>query len=126
MNPNTFYSEIQDEICSLYDEANKNRPLIYKKDKINIAIHIRVFNEMDFKEDFNYHEEYSNNYSARCVLNCNFYIKLIEMFMNKYRNLEIHIFSQEKYFDIRFSNLRKIPFLNFQHFTIYVIQIYLC
>jgi len=30
---------------------------------------------MDFKEDFNYHDEYRNTHSARCVLNCNFYIK---------------------------------------------------
>jgi len=110
MNPNIFYSEIQDEICLLYNEANKNRPLIYKKDKINIAIHIRVFNNLDDKCEKNNYNTANN--TARFYLKYDFYINLIENLKKKYDNSEIHIFSQEEYFDTMFKQIKEIEDIN--------------
>ena len=116
-NPNDYYSLIQNDIIQSYDEVNSNRYLIYNtdpfKNKINIAIHIRVYNDMDPCGD---NIDYLNNYikceSTRFNLNCDFYIELIKKLKYKYQNSAIHIFSQEKYFDIRFKELRSIDNIN--------------
>ena len=43
-------STIQKELINAYDEINSNRKLIYDKNKTNIAIHLRVYNNIDIKE----------------------------------------------------------------------------
>lgn len=112
-NPNEYYLPIQNEIIELYDQANKDRPLIYNENKINIAIHIRVYSDLDNTcDNYNYH----NGITPRFYLTSDYYIKLIEKLKDKYDNAEFHIFSQEKYFDVRYKDLRKIPYLNF-HLT---------
>lgn len=114
-NPNEYYSIIQNEIIELYDEVNNDRPLIYNKTKKNIAIHIRVYNDYDDAcENDNYHKALPT--SIRHYLTSDFYIKLIEKLNDKYDNAEFYIFSQEKYFDFRYKDLRNIPYLNF-HLT---------
>ena len=40
------------------------------------------------------------------------YEELINKLKKQYTNSDIHIFSQEKYFDIKFKNLRKIENIN--------------
>lgn len=114
--PNYYYSNIQDEIISNYDKSLivSNIPLIYNdlqfKNKMNIAIHIRVYSEMDDScDNYNYH----NAKTARFYLDANFYIKLINKLKDIYKNAEFHIFSQNNYFDVRYKDLRKLEFLNF-------------
>jgi hypothetical protein len=41
-NPDYYLSNIQNELISAYNDINSNRKLIYDKNKINIAIHLRV------------------------------------------------------------------------------------
>jgi len=117
-NPNEYYSIIQDEIIERYDITNKNRALIYNlekfKNKINIAIHIRVFNDLDICGDnIDYLDNYNKGITTRFYLDCNFYIKLINKLKNKYKKSEIHIFSQSKYFDNKFKDLKLLDFLTF-------------
>jgi hypothetical protein len=117
-NPNEYYSIIQDEIIERYDMSNKDRPLIYNldkfKNKINIAIHIRVYNELDMCGDnVDYLSNYCKGTTTRFYLDCNFYINLINKLKDKYKNSAIHIFSQAKYFDVKFKDLKSLDFLTF-------------
>lgn len=115
-SPHYYYSNIQYEIISNYDKSLiiSNIPLIYNdskfKNKINIAIHIRVYNEMDDKGADN---NYEKGLTTRFYLDSSFYIRLINKLKDLYKDSEIHIFSQNKYFDIRYKDLRKLEYLNF-------------
>jgi len=111
-NPNIYLKNIQSDIIKIYDEANNNRKLIYNKNKINIAIHIRVYNDYDDKPEYN---NYANNKTERFYFTCDMYKKLIHDVKQRYLNADIHIFSQNKYFDLRYKELRKIKDLIF-HF----------
>ena len=106
-DPEYYFKDIQDDLINAYDENNYNRKLIYDKNKISIAIHIRVYNDFDNEGEY---EKYSELISKekRYYFNADMYIKLINQLKEKYVNSEIHIFSQEKYFDIKFKKLRDV------------------
>lgn len=104
-NPDFYLSNIQTDLIDAYDENNKNRKLIYDINKTNIAIHLRVYNDWDNKENY---ENCKNNTSLRFYITCDKYMKIINDLKNKYPNSDIHIFSQEKYFDLCYKNLRDI------------------
>lgn len=113
-NENTeyYFKDIQDDLIDAYNETNNNRKLIYDKNKTNIAIHIRTHNDFDLKNFYNDYIDDNNTNKVRHNLNCEMYIKLIKLFKERYENSDIHIFSQEKYFDIKFKNLRNIENIN--------------
>ena len=104
-NPDYYLSNIQADLINAYDENNSNRKLIYNTNKINIAIHIRVFNQLDDTINYN---DYMNNTGMRHYMTCNLYFSLIEKLKEKYSNSDIHIFSQEHLFDIHYKKLREI------------------
>jgi len=108
-NRDYLLETIQDDIINAYNENNMYRTLIYDKNKINIAIHIRVFNDCDtVTEDINKYLSDDPNYSARYYLTADIYISLIEDLKEIYKNSDIHIFSQEKYFNLKYEKLRYI------------------
>lgn len=94
--PNAYYKLIQNDIINAYDEVNNNRTLMYLKDKINIALHIRVYNSHDGLDN------------TRSIIKDVEYYKLINKLKCVYNNAEIYIFSQKK-FDEKYSLLREIP-----------------
>jgi len=106
-DPEYYFKDIQNDLINAYDENNNHRKLIYNKNKINIAIHIRVYNDYDNVGDL---EKFSEDMSSddRYKYTADMYIKLINQLKEKYVNNDIHIFSQEKYFDIKFKKLRDI------------------
>ena len=65
---------------------------------------------MDNQEAYN---DYINGLTGCFNLDANFYINLINKLKDNYKDSEIHIFSQNNYFDIRFKELRKLEYLNF-------------
>jgi hypothetical protein len=116
-NPDYYFKDIQDDLINAYNETNSNRKLIYNKNKINIAIHIRVFNDYDnICENINSYITSDKNLSYRYYYTSEMYEKLIIDLRNEYSNSDIHIFSQEKYFDIKFKKLRDINDINI-HFN---------
>jgi len=104
-NPDYYFNNIKNDIIKAYDENNSNRILIYNKSKINIAIHIRVFNKNDVIE---YYDDYINNKTSRFYITCDMYINYISQLKKIYLNSDIHIFSQKDNFDIHFSKLYNI------------------
>jgi N6-adenosine-specific RNA methylase IME4 len=103
-SPDYYYKSIQDDAIYAYDKANSNRQLMYSKDKISIALHIRAYNDCD--------ETHVQTFEhTRFAISCDEYYKLITKLKNTYTNAEIHIFSQ-KTFDEKYSSLRDIPDLN--------------
>jgi hypothetical protein len=104
-NPDYYLSNIQTDLINAYDENNLNKKLIYDKTKTSIAIHIRVFNQND--DDINYND-YMNNTGVRFYMTSDSYLHLIENLKEKYSNSDIHIFSQEKLFNIHYKKLREI------------------
>lgn len=105
-NPEYYFKDIQDDLINAYRENNKNIKLIYDKNKTSIAIHIRVCNDFDKHTISDFSKE------VRFNLTVDMYEKLIEQLKQKYKNHDIHIFSQEKYFDVKFKNLRNIKDIN--------------
>lgn len=99
--PDYYYKSIQDDVIYAYDKVNSNRKLMYSKDKISIAIHIRAYNKCDGL-DFS---------DPRYVISCDEYYKAITKLKSIYDNAEIHIFSQ-KTFDEKYELLRDIPDVN--------------
>ena len=112
-NPDYYLSNIQEELINAYDENNNSRKLIYDKNKTSIAIHIRVYNDYDSSENY---ENCKNNKSIRHYMTSEKYINLINNLKDKYPNSDIHIFSQEKYFDLCYKKLRDVNNLIF-HFN---------
>jgi len=104
-NPDYYLSSVQKDIIDAYDEVNSSRELIYDKNKINIAIHIRVFNECDNKE---YYQNFLNNQSERYYMNADKYIEYINTLKINYPNADIYIFSQKETFDIHFTKIREL------------------
>jgi hypothetical protein len=110
-NPEYYFKDIQNDLINAYDETNNDRKLIYDKNKTNIAIHIRVYNNHDNEADNEFYEKYSKENTTnevRFYFTADMYEKLINELKEKYTNSEIHIFSQEEYFDIKFKKLRNI------------------
>ena len=104
-NPDYYLSNIQNDIINVYNDINSTRKLIYDKNKISIAIHLRVFNKNDDIENY---EDYINNKNARHFMTCDMYITYIDILKNKYPNSDIHIFSQKDTFDIHYTKLYDI------------------
>jgi hypothetical protein len=104
-NADYYLSNIQNDIIAAYDDINSTRKLIYNKNKINIAIHLRVFNK---KDDIENYDDYINNKNSRHFMTCDMYITYIETLKNKYPNSDIHIFSQKDTFDIHYKKLYDI------------------
>ena len=114
-NIDFYFNDIQNDLIKYYDVNNFNRKLIYDKNKINIAIHIRVYNDYDCTVVTDYNN-YKNNTSIKFYMNSDKYIQLINSLKIKYPNSDIHIFSQEKYFDLCHSKLRELKDIKF-HFN---------
>lgn len=108
-NPDYYLSNIQSKIIDAYDDINSNRKLIYDKTKLNIAIHIRVYSDCD---GIKYYNDYINNKSNRFYMNCDMYINLISKLKKTYHNADIHIFSEEKYFDLHYKKIRELDNIN--------------
>ncbi len=104
-NPEYYLSCVQKDIIDAYDEVNSTRKLIYDKNKTNIAIHIRVFNECDIEE---YYQNFLNNKSERFYMNADRYIAYINILKINYPNADIHIFSQKESFNIHFTKMREL------------------
>jgi len=104
-NHDYYFNNIKNDLIKAYDENNLNRKLIYNKSKINIAIHIRVFNKHDVIE---YYDDYINNKTIRFYMTCDMYIAYISELKKNYLNSDIHIFSQKDTFDIHYSKLYDI------------------
>lgn len=109
-NSHEYLTNIQKELIKEYDENNNHRKLIYNKNKINIAIHIRVFNDYDDNREYN---NFINNLSCRFIYTSDMYKKLINNLKQNYPNSDIHIFSQNKYFDLKYKSLRYINYIQF-------------
>lgn len=89
-DPNKYLKIIQDDIRKVYDEKNLNRKLyFFDKNKINIAIHIRVYNNHDGDEEICF-----INNTDRYEFRDNDFITLIKSLKKIYENSDIHIFSQ--------------------------------
>jgi hypothetical protein len=106
-NPEYYFKDIQNDLINAYDENNNHRKLIYNKNKTSIAIHIRVYNDFDDEGEYEKYSE-SETSEKRYYFDANMYENLIKKLKKKYVNHDIHIFSQEKYFDIKFKKLRDI------------------
>ena len=109
-DPEYYFKDIQDNLITAYNETNNHRKLIYNKNKTSIAIHIRVYNDFDYDNN-GYYENFlkeDTSKEIRFYFTADMYEKLIIQLKEKYVNSEIHIFSQEKYFDIKFKKLREI------------------
>lgn len=104
-NSDYYLSNIQNDLINAYDENNSDRILIYDKTKINIAIHIRVFNKLDDIINYN---DYIHNKNNRHYMTYDMYFNLINKLKEQYPNSDIHIFSQEDFFDIHYKKLREI------------------
>ena len=128
-NPEYYIIEIQDDLIDAYNENNNNRKLIYNKNKINIAIHIRVFNDYDnICENVNSYISSDINSSIRYYYTFEMYEKIIINLKKEYPNSDIHIFSQEKYFDIKFKKLRDIKdvIIHFDDLDLFDVFHHLC
>ena len=128
-NPEYYIKEIQDDLIDAYNENNNNRKLIYNKNKINIAIHIRVFNDYDnICENVNSYISSDINSSIRYYYTFEMYEKIIINLKKEYPNSDIHIFSQEKYFDIKFKKLRDIKdvIIHFDDLDLFDVFHHLC
>lgn len=109
---NEYLKLVEDDILKVYNEANINKPLIFDKNKKNIAIHIRVWNDWDAVCDK--YEEYINSSILKHALNENQYHHIISKLINKFPDYDIHIFSQPS-FITKYPNIYNNKNLNF-HF----------
>jgi len=107
-NPEYYFKDIQTDLINVYDEANNHRTLIYNKTKTSIAIHIRVYNNYDNEGEYEKYSKTDTSKEERFNFTADMYENLINQLKEKYTNNEIHIFSQEEYFDIKFKKLRDI------------------
>jgi len=107
-DPEYYFKDIQNDLINAYDETNNYRTLIYNKTKTNIAIHIRVHNNYDNEGEYEKYSKSDTSNEERYYFTADMYEKLIKDLKTKYPNSDIHIFSQEEYFDIKFKKLREI------------------
>jgi hypothetical protein len=106
-NSDEYYSPIRNDLINAYEENNNNRELIYNKNKKNIAIHIRVYNDCDTSS----YEGYLNYTCDRHKYNEEKYLSIINKLIDKYPDYDIHIFTQEKFKD-RYPNINNNPIFN--------------
>jgi len=105
-NAPNYYKIIQNDIRDAYN--NKSQTFLFDKDKKNIAIHIRVINECDDKDEYVNYE----NLTGRHDISPEKYVMLIYKFKNIYPNHNIHIFSQNNIF-LKYKDLEKIDNIKF-------------
>jgi hypothetical protein len=101
-----YYDIIKNDIRDAYN--NKSQTFLFDKDKKNIAIHIRVINECDDKDEYVNYE----NLTGRFDISPEKYVMLICKFKNIYPNHNIHIFSQNNIF-LKYKDLEKIDNIKF-------------
>ena len=101
-----YYDIIKNDIRDAYN--NKSQTFLFDKDKKNIAIHIRVINECDDKDEYVNYE----NLTGRFDISLEKYLMLICKFKNIYPNHNIHIFSQKNIF-LKYKDLEKIDNIKF-------------
>jgi hypothetical protein len=103
--PNIYYKLIQDDIRKAYDSSiQKKECYLYDKNKMNVAIHIRVHNSKDLQE---YKKDFETT-TGRFLNDNKKYIEIINKLLSEYTNIDIHIFSQDN-FDIKYASLRELP-----------------
>ncbi len=107
-NSNNFLKLVEDDLIKAYNKANINRPLIYNKNKKNIAIHIRVWNDFDTQN----YNNFINSLSEDHRLNEYSYNYIINKLIYKYPDYDIHIFSQPNFIK-KFPNIYQNKNLNF-------------
>jgi hypothetical protein len=105
-NAPKYYNIIQNDIREAYN--NKSQTYLFDKEKINIAIHIRVINDYD---DIWEHEKYEK-FQGRFTIYPEHYIMLITKLKNIYPNNNIHIFSQKNFF-VKFKDIEKLDNIKF-------------
>jgi len=111
-NSNTFLKLIEDDLIKVYNDANNNKSLIFNKNKKNIAIHIRVWNDYDNTSEK--YENYISCASLRYRLNENNYIYIINKLILKYPDYNINIFTQDSFIN-KYPNIFQNKNLSF-HF----------
>lgn len=90
--PNLYYTSVQDDIRKAYFESNMNRPLnLFRNNRTNIAIHIRVINDCDDE----YEKIHFENLEGRFEIKEHQYKCLISSLRHMYTDADIHIFSQQ-------------------------------
>ena len=99
-NSNTFLKLVEDDLIKVYNEANFNKSLIFNKNKKNIAIHVRVWNDYD-TTDYN---NFINCFIGPFQLNESNYIHIINKLIFKYPDYDINIFSQNSFIK-KFPNI---------------------
>lgn len=87
-----YYNIIQNDIRDAYN--NKSQTYLFDTEKKNIAIHIRVLNECDDKDEYINYE----NLTGRHGISPENYVMLISKFNKIYPDHNIHIFSQKSIF----------------------------
>lgn len=110
-DPEYYFKDIQNDLINAYDENNNHRKLIYNKNKTSIAIHIRVYNDFDDEGEYEKYSE-SKTSEKRYYFDADMYENLIKKLKKKYVNHDIHIFSQEKYFDLHYKKIRELDNIN--------------
>jgi len=98
--PDYYFKLVEDDILKAYNETNRNRPLVFNKNKKNIAIHIRVYNNMDVTD----YTQFLNSTCGYHLITENMYIYILDKLANKYVDYDIHIFSQYE-FKVKYSNI---------------------
>jgi len=102
-HPNLYYKSVQDDIIKVYDESTAKKELfLFDKNKINVAIHIRVFNDCDVHN----FQDFENLTGRHCIKSAE-YLSLINTLKSKHQNVEFHIFSQPA-FDTKYSELKNL------------------
>ncbi len=102
--PNIYYKIVQDDIRRLYQESNKNRTLhLFKKNRTNIAIHIRVINHHDDQCEIKDFENLEGRYEIHDYQ----YIMLISKLQKLYPRADVHIFSQPNIYK-KYKSLTKM------------------
>ena len=123
-NINFYYDSIKDNLIQAFKENNYIPKINYFDiNKMNIAIHIRAFNDYDDAHEKN---NYYNTF-GRFDTDEQKYYNLIRIFQNLYPSANIHIFSQKLLFDKynKVTSMKNIHlhidndnFDTFYHFTI--------
>lgn len=103
---NFFNDDFLSELRDIYCKNNADRKLfLFDKDKVNIAMHIRVFNECDGEEE---RLLFTQNRRDGRFCGLDTYIVIIQQLKQQFPSSKIHIFTQSN-FDKRHSPLRDLP-----------------
>jgi hypothetical protein len=76
---------------------------LFDKNKLNVAIHIRVFNDCDDQKNLTDFQ----NFKGRFCITSTQYLLVINKLKSMHKNIEFHIFSQSA-FDTNYSELNDL------------------